>query len=292
MGENNMTNSLLKKVLLSAGAVALLSACGNGSDDSANEGSGDTTDSASEETTIKIGATNTPHAEILEFVKPILAEEGVDLEIITYTDYPLINQALDAGDLDANYFQHVPYFDAEVEQFGYDFVNAGGIHIEPIAAYSQSIDRLEDLPEGAEVLVSSNASDYGRILEILQDHDLIKVDESVNITDATFDDIVENERNLDFQYDYAPDLMVQLYENNEGDVVFINSNFAVDNDLNPVEDSIAIQGEDSPYANIIAVRSEDAENEAIIKLVDELHSQETQDFILETWGGSVVPVSK
>ncbi|MFC6464920.1 MetQ/NlpA family ABC transporter substrate-binding protein [Marinilactibacillus sp. GCM10026970] len=287
-----MTNSLWKKVLLSAGAVALLSACGNGSDDSANEGSGDTTDSASEETTIKIGATNTPHAEILEFVKPILAEEGVDLEIITYTDYPLINQALDAGDLDANYFQHVPYFDAEVEQFGYDFVNAGGIHIEPIAAYSQSIDRLEDLPEGAEVLVSSNASDYGRILEILQDHDLIKVDESVNITDATFDDIVENERNLDFQYDYAPDLMVQLYENNEGDVVFINSNFAVDNDLNPVEDSIAIQGEDSPYANIIAVRSEDAENEAIIKLVDELHSQETQDFILETWGGSVVPVSK
>ncbi|WP_225744472.1 MetQ/NlpA family ABC transporter substrate-binding protein [Marinilactibacillus sp. Marseille-P9653] len=287
-----MTNSLWKKVLVSAGALALLSACGNGSDDSANEGTGDTTTNTAEETTIKIGATNTPHAEILEFVKPTLAEEGIDLDIITYTDYPLINQALDGGDLDANYFQHVPYFDADVEQFGYDFVNAGGIHIEPIAAYSQSIDQLEDLPEGAEVLVSSNASDYGRILEILQDHDLIKVDESVNITDATFDDIVENERNLDFQYDYAPDLMVQLYDNNEGDVVFINSNFAVDNDLNPVEDSIAIQGEDSPYANIIAVRSEDAENEAIIKLVDELHSQETQDFILETWGGSVVPVSK
>ncbi|GEL66799.1 MetQ/NlpA family ABC transporter substrate-binding protein [Marinilactibacillus psychrotolerans] len=285
-----MSKSLLKKVLLSAGAVALLSACGNGSDSSNEESSGN---AGSEETkTLTVGATNTPHGEILEFVKPTLEEEGVELDIVTYTDYPLINQALADGDLDANYFQHVPYFNAEVEENGYDFANAGGIHIEPIAAYSQRYEKLEDLPEGAEILVSSNAPDYGRILEILQDHGLIKLKEGVDITEATFDDIAENERNLDFQYDYDPALMVQLLNSDEGDVVFINSNFAVDNDINPVEDSIAIQSEDSPYANIIAVRSEDAENEAIQKLVDALHSEETQDYILENWGGSVVPVSK
>lgn len=285
-----MSKSLLKKVLLSAGAVALLSACGNGSGSSNEESSGN---AGSEETkTLTVGATNTPHGEILEFVKPTLEEEGVELDIVTYTDYPLINQALADGDLDANYFQHVPYFNAEVEENGYDFANAGGIHIEPIAAYSQRYEKLEDLPEGAEILVSSNAPDYGRILEILQDHGLIKLKEGVDITEATFDDIAENERNLDFQYDYDPALMVQLLNSDEGDVVFINSNFAVDNDINPVEDSIAIQSEDSPYANIIAVRSEDAENEAIQKLVDALHSEETQDYILENWGGSVVPVSK
>ncbi|API90147.1 methionine ABC transporter substrate-binding protein [Marinilactibacillus sp. 15R] len=285
-----MSKSLLKKVLLSAGAVALLSACGNESD-SSNEESSESSGSE-ETTTLTVGATNTPHGEILEFVKPTLEEEGVDLEIVTYTDYPLINQALADGDLDANYFQHVPYFNAEVEENGYDFVNAGGIHIEPIAAYSQRYESLEDLPEGAEILVSSNAPDYGRILEILQDHGLITLKEGVDITEATFDDIAENERNLEFQYDYDPALMVQLLNSDEGDVVFINSNFAVDNGINPVEDSIAIQSEDSPYANIIAVRSEDADSEAVQKLVDVLHSEETQDYILETWGGAVVPVSE
>lgn len=286
-----MSKSLLKKVLLSAGAVALLSACGNGSDESATENTGDTADST-EETTIRIGASNTPHAEILEFVAPKLEEEGITLDIVAYTDYPLINQALDSGDLDANYFQHVPYFNAEIEQNGYDFANVGGIHIEPIAAYSQRVNSLADLEDGAEVLVSSNAPDYGRILEILQNEGLIELEEGIDITEATFDDIVENERNLQFETSYDPALMVQLLDNDEGDVVFINSNFAVDNGLNPVEDSIAIQAEDSPYANIIAVNSEDAENEAILKLVDELHSEETQDYILETWGGSVVPVSE
>ncbi|MEC6748999.1 MetQ/NlpA family ABC transporter substrate-binding protein [Marinilactibacillus sp. XAAS-LB27] len=288
-----MSKSLLKKLLLSAGTVALLSACGNGSDEAANENSGDTADSTEEETTIRIGASNTPHAEILEFVAPKLEEEGITLDIVSYTDYPLINSALDSGDLDANYFQTVPYFDAEIEQNGYDFVNVGGIHIEPIAAYSQRVDSLADLEDGAEILVSSNAPDYGRILEIFQNEGLIELEEGIDITKATFDDIVENERNLQFETSYDPALMVQLYDNDEGDVVFINSNFAVDNDLNPIEDSIAIQVlENSPYANIIAVNSEDAENEAILKLVDELHSEETQDYILETWGGSVVPVSE
>lgn len=285
-----MTKSIFKKAVFSTGALLLLAACGNGEDtasDTANDSG-----STEEPTTITVGATNTPHGEILEFVSPALAEEGVDLEIVTYTDYPLINEALANGDLDANYFQHVPYYEAAIEENGYDFANVGGIHIEPIAAYSQRHESLEDLPDGAQILVSSNAPDYGRILEILRDADLITLEEGVDITDATFDDIAENPRNLEFQYDYDPALMVQLYNNDEGDVVFINSNFAVDNGISPVEDSIAIQSADSPYANIIAVNAEDAENEAILKLVEELRSQETQDFILEEWGGAVVSVTE
>lgn len=287
-----MSKSLLTKVLLSTGTVALLAACGNGESDSSSEGTGDNTES--EETiTLTIGASNTPHAEILEFVAPTLEEEeNIELDIVSYTDYPIINEALANGDLDANYFQHVPYLEAAIEDNGYDIVNAGGIHIEPIAAYSQRHESLEDLPQGATVLVSSNAPDYGRILEILRDHDLITLEEGVEITDATFDDIVENKRNLVFSNDYDPALMVQLLDNDEGDVVFINSNFAVDNGINPVEDSIAIQAADSPYANIIAVRSEDEDSETIQKLVEELRSEETQNFIEETWEGSVVPVSE
>src|SRR5699024_745683 len=116
--------------------------------------------------------------------------------------------------------------------------------------------------------------------------------EGVDLTTASFDDIAENPLNLKFEYEYDPALMPTLLENDEGDVIFINSNFAVDNDLNPLEDSIAIESSSSPYSNIIAVRSEDAENAAILRLIEELRSEATQEFILETWDGSVVPVTE
>lgn len=296
-----MTKVFWRKTFAVASTGLLLAACGNGDEtaDSDEEADGteetsetDSEETAGELTTLTVGATTTPHGEILEFVVPRLEEEGIELDIVTYTDYPLINQALDAGDLDANYFQHIPYFEGEIEANGYDLYNAGGIHIEPIGAYSQRHDSLEDLPEGADIYISSNVPDWGRILEILANAELITLDESVDVTEADFDDIVENERNLNFEADFDPALTPTLLENDEADVVFINSNFAVDHGLNPIEDSIAIQeiDADSPYANIIAVRSEDADNEAIATLVEVLREQETQDYILGTWGGSVVPV--
>lgn len=281
-----------KKSFALASAGFLLAACGNGEENAGTEtetGNGET----EETVTIRIGASATPHAEILEFVAPtLLEEENIELDIQTFADYPLINQALAEGDLDANYFQHVPYLESEIEANGYDIVNAGAIHIEPIGGYSNRYESLEELPEGADILVSSNAPDWGRILEIFVDHELIEIDENVDVEDADFDDIVENPRDLNFDFDYDPALMPTLLENDEGDVIFINSNFAVDHGLNPIEDSIAIQeiSSNSPFANLIVVRSEDEDDEAIATLVEYLTNEETQDFINETWGGSVVPV--
>lgn len=271
------------------GAGLLLAACGNDQGEQTDTG---TDADTAEETTLRIGASNVPHAEILEFVAPKLEEEGITLEIERYNDYVIPNVALDEGDIDANYFQHVPFFEEAVIENDYDFVNAGGIHIEPIAAYSKRHDRLDDLQEGAKILVSSNAPDYGRVLAILEEADLITIADGVDLTTATFDDIEENPLDLQIEYEYDPALMPTLLENDEGDVVFINSNFAVDHELNPLEDSIAIEDTSSPYANIIAVRAEDEENPAISRLIEELRSEETQDFILETWEGAVVPVAE
>ncbi|MFL2105384.1 MetQ/NlpA family ABC transporter substrate-binding protein [Desemzia sp. FAM 23991] len=278
-----MKKSVFIKSLATVGAALLLAACGNG---------GNSEEGASEDTTIRIGASNTPHAEILEFAAPILEEEGYTLDITTYNDYVVPNVALEEGDLDANYFQHVPFFEAAVAENDYDFVNAGGIHLEPIGLFSQDYASLEELPDGATVLVSSNQPDWGRIIGIFQEAGLVSVDEGTDLTTATFDDIVENPKNIQFEYENDPALMPTLYQQGEGDVVAINSNFAVDQGLDPLEDSIALESESSPYANIIAVRSEDAKNPGILKLIEVLRSQEVQDYILETWDGAVVPVSE
>jgi len=282
-----------KKTILSAlvttGVLLTLTACGSeGSDEASSETGG----SAAEETTIKIGASNVPHAEILEFVEPILEEEGITLDITTYNDYVIPNVALDEGEIDANYFQHIPFFEAAVEENGYDFVNAGSIHIEPIAIFSQRYKSLDEVEDGATVLVSNNQSDWGRILAIFQEAGLVTVKDGVDLTTATFDDIDENPKNLVFEYDNDPALMTTLYQQDEAELIAINSNFAVDQDISPIDDSVALESSSSPYGNIIAVRSEDAEDPAILKLVETLKSKEVQEFILEEWDGAVVPVTE
>lgn len=282
-----------KKTILSAlvttGVLLTLTACGSeGSDEASSETGG----SAAEETTIKIGASNVPHAEILEFVEPILEEEGITLDITTYNDYVIPNVALDEGEIDANYFQHVPFFEAAVKENGYDFVNAGSIHIEPIAIFSQRYKSLDEVKDGATVLVSNNQSDWGRILAIFQEAGLVTVKDGVDLTTATFDDIDENPKNLVFEYDNDPALMTTLYQQDEAELIAINSNFAVDQDISPIDDSVALESSSSPYGNIIAVRSEDAEDPAILKLVETLKSKEVQEFILEEWDGAVVPVDR
>jgi D-methionine transport system substrate-binding protein len=245
-----------------------------------------------DETTLKVGASNTPHAVILDKVKPILEEQGIDLEIETYTDYVLPNQDLEAGDLDANYFQHIPYFESQKADFGYDFANAGGIHIEPIGIYSKKYKSLEELPDGATILLSNSVADHGRMLSLLEAKGLITLADGIDKTTAEIKDIVDNPKNFVFDYNTAPELLVQMYENEEGDAVLINSNFAIDNGINPIEDSIAIEDSESPYVNIIAVQSGEEDSKKIKALVKALHSKEIQDFILEEWGGSVVPVDK
>lgn len=284
-----LSNKWTKSSVL-LGSLFILGACGNGETDESGEGSGQEEEQATQQT-LHIGASNTPHAEILEFVQPALEEEGIELEITTYDDYIIPNEALAAGDIDANYFQHIPFFENALEENDFDFTNAGSIHLEPIGAFSQEYDSLEDLPDGAEILVSNNTPDHGRVLNMFEEAGLLTLEDEVDITTATFDDISENPHDFSFDSDYDPGLMPTLYQEGEGDVVFINSNFAVDFGIDILNEAIQIESESSPYANIIAVRSEDAESESIQRLVEELQSQETRDFITENWDGAVLPAT-
>ncbi|TMW72460.1 MetQ/NlpA family ABC transporter substrate-binding protein [Alteribacter natronophilus] len=265
-----------------AATAGILAACGGG-----NGGDGD-------DSTLVVGATNIPHSEILEFAEPLLEEEGIDLQIEVFNDYVMPNRALANGELDANYFQHVPYLEDQMEaNEEYDFVNAGGVHIEPIGVYSQEYATLDELPDGAEILMSDAPSDHGRILLMLEDEGVITLEEGAG-TGATLDDIVDNPKNLDFQPNFEAALLPTAYENGEGDAVLINSNFALEANLDPNEDSIAIETSDldNPYVNIITVRSGDEDNEQIQTLVDVLRSEEVRDFIEEEYNGAVVPAGE
>lgn len=241
---------------------------------------------------LKIAASNVPHAEVLEKAEPILEEQGIDLEIEVFQDYILPNEALADGDVDANYFQHIPYFESIIEEKGYDFENAGGIHIEPIGVYSNRYKSLDKLPEGASIMLSSQVQDHGRILTLLQSEGLITLKNGIDTTKAELSDIVENPKNFEFTADIEPAMLVQAYENDEADAFLINSNYALDAGLVPTKDAIAIEDSTSPYVNIIAVRTGDKEKESIQKLIEVLHSEEIQNFILEEYEGSVVPVSE
>lgn len=279
----------MKKFLslfLSLAVALVLAACGTANEDESNAGEGE------EAAELVVGASNVPHAEILEEAKPLLEEKGIELKIETFQDYILPNQALEAGDLDANYFQHVPYLESQMAEHGYDFVNAGGIHIEPMGVYSKKYKSLDELPEGAKIIMSSSVADHGRILTLLEKEGLITLKEGVNKVEATVEDIAENPKNLEFDTEYEASLLPQIYNNNEGDAVLINSNYAIDAGLNPLEDSIAIEDKESPYVNLIAVNKGDENSEAIKALVEVLHSKEIQDFILEKYEGAVVPVSE
>jgi D-methionine transport system substrate-binding protein len=277
----------LLTLIFTAFLAVTLAACGGDEGNTSESSDG-------ESKKIVVGATAVPHAEILEQAAPILKEKGIELEITEFSGYELINQALVEGDLDANFFQHIPYLELEKEEKGYDIVNAGGIHIEPIGIYSKKYDKLEDVEDGATVLISSNKPDHGRILALFEKEGLIKLADGVEKGSATLDDIVENPKNLKFDFEYAPEILPQVYNQGEGDLVVINSNYALEFDINPIEDSLAIEegSQDNPYVNIIAVNAGDEDKEEIKTLVEVLQSKEIQDFILENYDGAVVPASE
>lgn len=276
--------------LLTAAIMLVLAACGGG--DKAEDKETASGGSSEEDKTIVVGASNTPHAVILEQAKPILEEQGYDLQIETFQDYVLPNTALEEGDLDANYFQHLPYLDLQEKEQGYDFASAGAIHLEPMAVYSKKYKSLKELPDGATIILSNSVAEHGRILMILEAEGLIKIKDGIDKTQAMIDDIAENPKNIKFDYDYEPALLPQIYNNDEGDAVVINSNYAIDAGISPTEDSIALESTDSPYANLIVTRTGDEDSEKIKALVEVLKSKEIQDFITNEWNGSVVPVTE
>ncbi|MCT4778894.1 MULTISPECIES: MetQ/NlpA family ABC transporter substrate-binding protein [Exiguobacterium] len=256
-----------------------LAACGEGS-------------SSGDEKTLVIGASSVPHAEILEHVKKEYEAKGYKLEIKKFNDYVLPNKTLAEKELDANYFQHEPYLKSQMaENKAYKFASAGGIHIEPIGVYSKKYKKLSDLPNGAQILMSSSVADHGRILTLLQNEGLIKLADG-KTSDAEVKDVVENPKKLKFKADIEAALLPQAYKNNEGDAVLINTNYAIDNGLNPLKDAIALEGQDSPYVNLIVTREGDENEKKVQDLVDILHEKETQDWITKEYKGAVVPVSK
>ncbi|GKU83213.1 MetQ/NlpA family ABC transporter substrate-binding protein [Niallia sp. NCCP-28] len=267
--------------------VLALAACGTAKKEDNNAA-----ENEDGKTKLVVGASNVPHAEILEEAKPLLEKKGIDLEIVKFQDYVLPNKGLESKELDANYFQHIPYLEQQIKDNGYDFVSAGAIHIEPMAVFSKKYKSLDELPKGATVIFSNSVAEHGRVLALLEKGGLIKLKDGVEKTAATVKDIVENPKNIKFKADYEPSLLPQIYNNNEGDAVVINANYALDAGLNPVKDSIEIEGSESPYANIITVRKGDENNESIKTLVEVLHSKEIQDFINEKYKGAVVPVTE
>lgn len=245
----------------------------------------------SDNITLKIAATSVPHAEILEEAKPILySEYNIDLEIIVVQDYVTPNQFLDNNDVEANFFQHMPYLEAQISDFGYDFTNVGGIHIEPIGIYSKEYDDIDDLPDGATIIFSSSVADHGRILSLLEVAGLIELDSSVDRIYAQMKDIVNNPKNLVFKSDIEASLLPTAFNNSEGDAVIINTNYALQAGLNPLNDAIFIENEESLYVNLVAVKTENKDNEDILNLVRVLQSKAIQDFIIEKYKGAVVPV--
>ncbi|MEE1130488.1 MAG: MetQ/NlpA family ABC transporter substrate-binding protein [Caryophanon sp.] len=271
-------------------AVSALALAACGEEEKTNENTATDEAKSTEETTITVGASYGLHDIILEEAAPILAEEGIVLEVEPYQDYILPNTDLENGDLDANYFQHIPYLNNQIKEFGYDFVNIGGIHVEPMAIYSKKYTSIEEIPDGGTIIMSNSVAEQGRVLSLLESAGLIKLDPTVNKSEATLEDIIENPKNLVIDADPSPEILVPFYQNEEGDAVVINSNFAIDAGINPVEDSIAIEGGASEYVNVIATTKEKENDPALQRLVEVLQSDAISDFILEEWDGAVVPV--
>lgn len=268
--------------VLAASALAL-SACGAGGGDS--EGPEADDDGI---TTITVGASPTPHAEILEYVDENLAEdEKIDLEIKTFDDYVQPNVQLDEGTLDANYFQHLPYYEEQVEDRGYDFAHFEGVHLEPFALYSEELDDVKDLPEGGSIGINNDPSNQGRALVLLEEAGVITLADGKDASSATINDIDDNPKDLEFTETAAAQLPRSL---EDFDAAVINGNYAIEADLS-VDDALLVEdAEDSPYANFLAVQKDDEDNEALQTLDELLHSPEVKKHIEKTWPkGEVLP---
>ena len=282
-------NKKLFALALALGLTASLAACGSSApaaSGSAGSASGSAAASTPAETvTLKVAASPTPHAEILNAVKGVLAEQGIDLQITEYGDYVVPNTAVEEGDEDANYFQHQPYLDNFNAENGTHLVSAGGIHIEPMGVYAGKTTALADLPDGATIAIPNDATNEGRALLLLEAQGLIKLKDSSNL-ESTPNDIAENSKNLQFK-----ELEAAMIPNTveEVDLSVINCNYALQAGFNPVEDALAIEDSNSPYVNIIAVKEGHENDPAIMALVAALQSETAREFITSTYNGAVVP---
>ncbi|WP_426203663.1 MetQ/NlpA family ABC transporter substrate-binding protein [Pseudomonas sp. TWP3-1] len=241
--------------------------------------------SAHADETLTVAASPVPHAEILEFVKPALAKEGVDLKVKVFTDYVQPNVQVAEKRLDANFFQHQPYLDEFNKAKGTSLVAVTGVHLEPLGAYSSKIKKIEELPGGANVVIPNDATNGGRALLLLAKAGVITLKDPTNIL-SSIKDIAQNPKDLKFRELEAatiPRVLTQV------DLALINTNYALEAKLDPSKDALVIEGNDSPYVNILVSRADNKDSDAMKKLAAALHSPEVKKFITEKYKGAVLP---
>ena len=276
-------NKNIKKAIATAVTLSIASsfaACAAEADETVANG---------ENTVITVGANITPHAEILEVAKPILAEQGITLEIVQLEDSVTPNTGVIEGTLDANYFQHVPYLDQFNLENGSDLVSIGAVHYEPFGIYAGRVTDLADLQEGAVVAVPNNVTTEARALLLLAQEGLLVLSDDADIN-ATVEDIVENPLNIQFE-ELAPEQLVAALP--DVDVAVINGNYAIEGGLH-VSQALAVEANDGlaaqTYGNIIATSSDRANDPALQALVEVLQGPEIAEYINNTYDGAVVPL--
>lgn len=236
-----------------------------------------------EDKTIKVGASPTPHAEILEVVKPLLEEKGYELEIVEFDDYVLPNTSLDEGELDANYFQHIPYLEEMNKAKDLSLTYTAKVHIEPMGIYSDKNDSLDNIKDGAKISVPNDATNEARALQLLAKNGIIEIADKELITAK---DITSNPKNIEIVEVDAAQVPATLPD---VDFAVINTNYALNAGLNPTKNALAIESNDSPYVNILACREDNKDSDKIKALTEVLTSNEVKKFIEEKYEGSIVP---
>ena len=244
---------------------------------------------ADDDKTITVAASETPHSEILEAAKPILEEEGYDLEVTVFDDYVQPNEVVESGDFDANYFQHIPYLNSFNEEKGTHLVNAGGIHYEPFGIYPGTKSSLDDIADGDTIAVPNDTTNEARALLLLQDNGIITLKDGVGL-EATVNDIEENPYNVEI-VELAAEQVARVAE--ETSYIVLNGNYALQAGYSVSKDALAYETSDSEaaktYVNVIAVKEGNENSDKIKALVDVLKSDEIKDFINEKYDGAVIP---
>ncbi len=266
-------------------ALGMLTGCGS-SNQNAENGS---TQAAAESQVIKIAASATPHAEILEEAKSILAKEGYDLQITVFDDYVQPNEVVDSGEFDANYFQHAPYMEQFNKEKGTKLVDAGDIHYEPFGIYAGTKKSLDKIADGDKIAIPNDTTNEARALLLLQDNGIIKLKDGAGLT-ATVNDIAENPHNIKIV-----ELEAAQVARVTGETAFVvlNGNYALQAGYSVKKDALAYESSDSEaaktYVNIIAVKEGNQDNQGIKALVKVLKSDEIKQFIDEKYDGAVIP---
>ena len=240
---------------------------------------------ADKKVVLKVGATPVPHAEILKVIQPILAKDGVELKIVEFTDYVRPNVALAEKELDANFFQHLPYLQQFAADRKLDLVSLIAVHIEPMGVYSKNIKSVNEVPNGGIVAIPNDPTNGGRALSILAQAGLIKMKDGVGVK-GTVKDVTDNPKKLVFKELEAPQLPRSL---DDVALAVINSNYALEAKLNPTKDALFIEKKESPYANILAIRKGDEKRPELVKLAKALTSPDVKKFIDDKYKGAVVP---